>query len=108
MLLYMILAGATKLYRKGFSRALPISFVIVAIIYIAQHGQTYMPLQWQHLFKQASAFAVVFIVPLYGALVIVLAQTHENVLEAVGSRFLSLFGCLISMLLVPMIVLVIG
>ncbi len=107
-----LLTCATRLYFKSILQLLPLSILIVGLFYIIRFGQPYVPKQWQHLFSQVAMFACVFTVPLCASLIGIQNRVATeppaprlSIFILICRSFLSLFGCLISMLLFPMIIL---
>ncbi len=103
------------LYRLSLIRVLPLSLLMIAIYHLLLFGKNYIPALYQARFHQLMMFIVLLALPLFSMIVLLILQIGEqkspSYLSAIKTslnKFLSLVGCLISMILLPLIVLTVG
>ena len=104
-----------RLYRLSLLKVLPVSILMIAIYHLCLFGKNYIPTDTQAKFHQLMMFIALFSLPLFSTIVILMleigeqkASSYRNAIHTSLLKFLSLVGCLISMILLPIIVLTIG
>lgn len=99
------------LYRISLIKVMPVGLLLLLIYDFMRFGDVLFPKQYAHLHIQVAAFATLILLPLFGTLICIQdAVGKENPIDYkklffyTATRFLSLMGCLFSMLVFPGIV----
>jgi hypothetical protein len=99
-----------KLYGLSLLKVLPLSLSVVVIYHLVRFGEIYFGQS-----QQLIMFIAILCLPLFSAMVVLILQVGEEKSLSLKSlfmpplqRFLSLLACLVSMILVPLIVALVG
>lgn len=106
---------ACRLYRASFTRVLPFSIPFAVLIHFVQDGHHYVPLAWQKQYQGLSMFFAVLSLPLLAGVIIRIDEVAKrktvslsDTLSLLFNRFITLIAVLVSMILLPAIVFLIG
>jgi len=107
-----LITTTCHLYARSFFSTLPLTILLILSYHFIRFGALYLPPSWQGAHLQIAMFVLIFMFPLSGALFNAIYEigmqgrfSYRALVITACQRFLSLIGCLISMLLLPAIVL---
>lgn len=110
-----LIKNTCRLYRLSLWRILPFSTLIVALYHLIIFGQSYIPAPWLKYYKQSAMFGLIIIFCLMAMIFKTLDAIAKQAPLPLGAlihftftRFLSLLGAIISLLLLPAILLALG
>jgi hypothetical protein len=99
------------LYRISLLKVMPVSLLLLLIYNFMRFGDVLFPKQYTHLHIQIAAFATLILLPMFGTLICIQDAIgkgnpveYKKLFIYTVMRFLSLMGCLFSMLVFPGIV----